>query len=78
MIFVLAESSRTILSIDRSKPRFKGRAGGKIRITLKNNKNFDVLIFGLIRFKIVPARSRKWKTGHLAFNLKKFTSTKRC
>ena len=30
-----------------------------------------MLIFSLIRFKIVPSRSRKWKTGYLAFNWKK-------
>ena len=36
-----AESNRTILSIDRSEPRFESHTGGKIRITLKNNKNFD-------------------------------------
>ena len=44
-----------------------------------NKKNFKnqwklqqfLLIFGEIRFKIVPYRSRKWKTGYLAFSLKK-------
>ena len=41
-IFVSAKSSRTILLIDRSEPRFKSHTGGKIRITLKNNKKFDV------------------------------------
>ena len=41
-IFVSAESSRTVLLIDRSEPRFDGCTGGKIRITLKNNKNIDV------------------------------------
>ena len=68
-----AESCWTILSIDRSEPRFESHAGGKIRITLKNNKNFDGfwLNFGKIRFKIAPNRSRKRKTGYLAFNFKK-------
>ena len=36
------EPSRTVLSTDRSEPRFKSHAGGKIRKTLKNNGNFDV------------------------------------
>ena len=40
-IFVSTEPSRTILSTDRSEPRFKSHAGGKIRKTLKN-KNFAV------------------------------------
>ena len=40
-IFVSAESSLTVLSIDRSEPRFESYTGGKIRITLKNNKNCD-------------------------------------
>ena len=38
-IFVSAESSRTILSIDRPEPRFESHTGGKIRKTLKNKKN---------------------------------------
>ena len=37
---VSAESSQTILLIDRSE--LKVIQGGKIRITLKNNKNFNV------------------------------------
>ena len=41
-IFVSAEPSKTILSIDRSEPRFKSQTGDKIRKTLKNNGNFDV------------------------------------
>ena len=41
-MFVSTESSRTVLLIDRSEPRFDGRTGGKIRITLKNNKNIDI------------------------------------
>ena len=39
---MLAESRPTILSIDRSEPRIESRTQGKMRITLKNNKNFDV------------------------------------
>ena len=41
-IFVSAKSSRTVLLIDRSEPRFDGCTRGKIRITLKTNKNIDV------------------------------------
>ena len=40
-IFVPAEPSQTILSIDRSKPRFESHAGGKITKTLKSDGNFD-------------------------------------
>ena len=41
-VFVSAESSQTLLSIDRSEPRFESRTGGKIRVTLKNNQKTDV------------------------------------
>ena len=41
-IFVSAEPSRTILSIDRSEPRFESHTWGKLRNTLKNDENFDV------------------------------------
>ena len=41
-ILVLTKSSETILSIDRSEPRFESQTGGKIRITLKSNKNFNI------------------------------------
>ena len=44
VIFMSAESSHTILLINRYEPRFKSHAGGKISKTLKNNNN--VLIFG--------------------------------
>ena len=46
-ILVPAESSRTIRSIDKSEPRFENHTGGKIRITLKNNKNFDAFCYFL-------------------------------
>ena len=41
-IFVSAEPSRTILSIDRSEPRFESHTRGKIRKTLKSEGNFVV------------------------------------
>ena len=40
-ILVSTKYSRTVLLIDRSEPRFDGCTGGKIRITLKSNKNID-------------------------------------
>ena len=39
--FVSVEPSRTILSIDRSEPRFESHTGGKITKTLKIVGNFD-------------------------------------
>ena len=42
LIFVSAEPSQTILSTDRSEPRFECHTGSKIRKTLKNDGNFDV------------------------------------
>ena len=41
-IFVSAEPSRTMLSIDRSEPRFESHTRGKTRRTLKNDENFAV------------------------------------
>ena len=41
--FVSAEPSRTVLSIDRSEPRFESQTGDKIRKDLKNDGNFDVV-----------------------------------
>ena len=40
-IFLSIEPSRTVLSIDRSEPRFESHAGGEIRKILKNGGNFD-------------------------------------
>ena len=47
--FVPADSSRTILLIDRSEPRFECHTGGTIRITLKNNKHFDLFCLFLAK-----------------------------
>ena len=41
-VFVSAEPSQTILSTDRSEPRFECHTGGKIRKTLKNDENFNI------------------------------------
>ena len=43
-ILVSAESSRTILSIDRSELRFESSTGDKKGITLKSNKNFAAFL----------------------------------
>ena len=40
-LFVSAKPSWTILSIDRSEPRFKSYTGNKITKTLRNDRNFD-------------------------------------
>ena len=40
-LFVSAEPSQTILSIDRSEPRFESHTGAKITKTLKNDENFN-------------------------------------
>ena len=40
-IFASAEPSPTILSTDRSEPRFDSCTGGKITKTSKNDGNFD-------------------------------------
>ena len=40
-LFMLAKPSQTILTIDRSLPRFESHTEGKITKTVKNNKNFD-------------------------------------
>ena len=41
-IFVSAEPSCTILSSERSEPRFECHTGGAIRKNLKNDGNFDI------------------------------------
>ena len=46
-IFVPAEPSQTILSIDISEPRFESHTEGKIKKTLKNNENFAVFCWFL-------------------------------
>ena len=40
-IFVSDQLSRTILTIDRSEPRFERYTGDRITKTLKNDGNFD-------------------------------------
>ena len=39
--FLSADSSPTILLIDRSEPTFERHTGGQITKTLKNDENFD-------------------------------------
>ena len=49
LIFVSAEPSWTILSIDRSEPRFESHTGGKVR--KKNRKTIKMLAF-LVNFRL--------------------------
>ena len=53
-----AEPSQTILSIDRSEPRFKSHTGAKIRKTKKKyNGNFDVFsLFVFVLFFLFLAK----------------------
>ena len=48
--FVSAEPSRTVLSIDRSEPRFESQTGDKIRKNFKNDGNFDVFCYVLTKW----------------------------
>ena len=69
------ELSRTILSIDRSEPRFESHTGGKIRKTLKNDGNFEVFVnFRLNHIQNCSVQIKTMKDvnkGYLAFNWKK-------
>ena len=79
--FVPVEPCRTILSIDRSEPRIESHTGSKIRKTWKKTMKISTLFVNfrliMIRFKIVPSRSRKSgysafkKEGIISFNWKK-------
>ena len=71
-IFVLPEPSRTILSIDRSEPRFKSHTGGKIRKTEK--KTIKILPFS-VNFRLNHIRNcsvqiKKMKGGIFSFQMK--------
>ena len=78
-IFLSAEPSRTILSIDRSEPRFERHAEGKITKTLKNDKNFDGFVnFLLNQIQNCLVQIKKMKGGIFSLQLKKkITSAKR-
>ena len=63
-----AESSLTILLIGRSGPRFERHTGGKVRIALKNNKNFDVFVnFRLNQIQNCSGKIKKMKDGTFSF-----------
>ena len=71
-IFLSAEPSRTILSIDRSEPRFERHAEGKITKTLKNDKNFDGFVnFLLNQIQNCLVQIKKMKGGIFSLQLKK-------
>ena len=78
-IFLSAEPSRTILSIDRSEPRFERHAEGKITKTLKNDKNFGGFVnFLLNQIQNYLVQIKKMKGGIFSLQLKKkITSAKR-
>ena len=71
-IFVVAGPSQTILSIDRSEPRFESHTGGKIRKTLKNNEAFDVffVIFKLNQVRNCSVQIKKMKDRISSFQMK--------
>ena len=71
-IFVAAGPSQTILSIDRSEPRFESHTGGKIRKTLKNNETFDVffVIFKLNQVRNCSVQIKKMKDRISSFQMK--------
>ena len=67
---------KTIILIDRSEPGFKSHIEGKIRITLKNNKNFDIfLTFWLNQTQNCFCQIKKMKDEIFRFQFKKITST---
>ena len=71
-IFLSAKSSRTVLLIDRSEPRFDGRTGGKIRMTLKSKENIDVFFnyFWLNQMQNCSGQIKKMKGWIFSFQLK--------
>ena len=59
-LFVSAEPSQTILSIDISEPRFESHTQGKIMKTLKNDENLTVFVnFHLHQIQNCFGRSKK-------------------
>ena len=78
VIFASVDSSRTVLSIDGSEPRLESYTRGKIRITSKNNKNFDVFCyFWLNQIQNFSGRVKKIKDGIFSFQLKRITFAER-
>ena len=70
-IFVSAKSSQTILSTDRSEPRFESHTGGKIRITLKTTKILTFFVnFWLNQIQICSSQIKKMKDNIFSFQLK--------
>ena len=71
-IFVSAEPSRTILSIDRSEPRFESRTGGKIRKNLETKGIATFFVnFWLNQIQNCSVQILKMKDRIFSFQLKK-------
>ena len=71
-IFVSAEPSRTILSVDRSEPRFESRTGGKIRKNLGTMKIATFYVnFWLNQIQDCSVQILKMKDRIFSFQLKK-------
>ena len=70
-LFVSAKPSQTILSIDRSEPRFESHMGGKITKTLKNDGNFNgFCYFHLNHIQHFSFLTKKMKDELFSFQLK--------
>ena len=70
--FVSAETSRTILSVDRSEPRFESRTGGKIRENLETMKIATFFVnFWLNQIQDCSVQILKMKDRIFSFQLKK-------
>ena len=80
-LFVSAESSRTILSIDRSEPRFESYTWGNITKTLKKKMEISTVFvnFHLNQIQNCSVQIKKMKDQIFSFQLKKYiyTSAKR-
>ena len=71
-LFVSAESSRTILSIDRSEPRFESYTWGNITKTLKKKMEISTVFvnFHLNQIQNCSVQIKKMKDKIFSFQLK--------
>ena len=71
-LFVSAEPSQTILSIDRSEPRFESHTGGKITKIKKNNEILMIFVnFHLNQIQNCSVEMKNMKDEIFSFQLKK-------
>ena len=71
-LFVLAEPNHTILSTDRSEPRFESHTGGKITKTLKNKEISTVFVnFHLNQIQNCSIQIKKIKDQIFSFQFEK-------